>query len=281
MLKGVVIGAGTMGLGISYLLIKNNWKITIIVRDFTAESEKRAFLERLAQKDEKRNQLNNGDTARDLMDRISFSDNYTSVNEAQFVIEAVSENINIKLDIIKNIALYSTSTTIVATNTSSLSITQLASIYPNPERVVGVHFFNPATIMKLVEVIKGFNTSQNTLNFVLNLAKELGKLPIVVDEYPGFVVNRLLMPMINEAVNLLDCGVATMEDIDIAMRQGANHPIGPLELADLIGIDVVYAILDTLYAETGENRYKPSYTLKKMCLASKLGRKTNQGFYSY
>lgn len=281
MLKGVVVGAGTMGLGIGYLLAKNNWQVTIVVRDFTKNIEKSAFLERLAQKDEKRSKLKNGDTATDLIGRINFSDNYTIINDAQFVIEAVSENINIKLDVFKNISRYSTSKTIVATNTSSLSVTQLASIYPFPEQVVGVHFFNPATIMQLVEVIKGFNTSQSTLDFALNLAKDLGKLPIVVDEYPGFVVNRLLMPMINEAVNLLDCGVATLEDIDTAMRQGANHPIGPLELADLIGIDVVYAILDTLYAETGEHRYKPSYTLKKMCLANKLGRKTNKGFYNY
>lgn len=281
MFKSVVIGAGTMGLGICYLLSKNNGYVTVIVRDLAKEADKRAFLERLAKKDEKRNKLNDGDTATDLMGRITFSDNYTSVGAAQFVIEAVSESIHVKLDIIKNIALHSTDTTIIATNTSSLSITELASIYPVPERVVGVHFFNPATVMQLVEVIKGFNTSQSTLDFVLNLAKDLGKSPIVVDEYPGFVVNRLLMPMINEAVNLLDCGVATLEGIDTAMRQGANHPIGPLELADLIGIDVVYAILDTLYAETGEHRYKPSYTLKKMCLANKLGRKTNQGFYTY
>lgn len=281
MLKSVVVGAGTMGLGISYLLAKNNWQVTIVVRDLAKSAEKYAFLERLARKDEKRKKLNDADTATDLVERISFSDDYKSVNDARFVIEAVSENISVKLDVIKKISLYSTKNTILATNTSSLSVTHLASVYPIPEQVVGVHFFNPATIMQLVEVIKGFNTSQSTLDFVFNLAKDLGKLPIVVDEYPGFVVNRLLMPMINEAVHLLDCGVATLEDIDTAMRQGANHPIGPLELADLIGLDVVYAILDTLYAETGEHRYKPSYTLKKMCLANKLGRKTNQGFYNY
>ncbi|UJF23140.1 3-hydroxyacyl-CoA dehydrogenase family protein [Shewanella sp. OMA3-2] len=281
MLKSVVVGAGTMGLGICYLLSKNKGYVTVIVKDLAKETDKRAFLERLAKKDEKRNNLTDGDTATDLMDRITFSDHYKSVNEAQFVIEAVSENIDVKLDIIKNIAIYSKDTTIVATNTSSLSITELASSYLYPEQIVGMHFFNPATIMQLVEVIKGFNTSQSAVDFVLNLAKDLGKSPIVVDEYPGFVVNRLLMPMINEAVNLLDCGVATLKGIDTAMRQGANHPIGPLELADLIGIDVVYAILDTLYAETGEHRYKPSYTLKKMCLANKLGRKSSQGFYTY
>jgi 3-hydroxybutyryl-CoA dehydrogenase len=279
--KGVVVGAGTMGLGITYLLSKNIGHVTVIMRDLGKEVEKRSFLERLAIKDEKRNKLLEGDTARDLLARITFSTSYEDICDAQFVIEAVSENITVKLDIIKDIARYSNDKTIVATNTSSLSITELASNYTFPEQVVGVHFFNPATVMQLVEVIKGFNTSQSTIDYALDLSKKLGKSPIVVDEYPGFVVNRLLMPMINEAVHLLDYGVATLEGIDTAMRQGANHPIGPLELADLIGIDVVYAILDTLYSETGEHRYKPSYTLKKMCLANTLGRKTNQGFYTY
>jgi 3-hydroxybutyryl-CoA dehydrogenase len=281
MLKAVVVGAGTMGLGICYLLIKNNWQVTVIIRDISKEADKLGFLKKLADKDEKRSNLNGVDKAIDLLHRVKFSDSFESVSSADFVIEAVSESINVKLDIIRSISKFSTINTVVATNTSSLSITQIGSIYPYSERVVGVHFFNPATVMNLVEVIKGFNTSQSTLDFVLNLVEKLGKTSIVVDEYPGFVVNRLLMPMINEAVNLLDCGVATLTDIDLAMRQGANHPIGPLELADLIGIDVVYAILDTLHAETGENRYKPSYTLKKMCLANKLGRKTKQGFYSY
>ncbi len=281
MLKAVVVGAGTMGLGICYLLIKNNWQVTVIIRDISKEADKLGFLKKLADKDEKRSNLNGVDKAIDLIHRVKFSDSFESVSSADFVIEAVSESINVKLDIIRSISKFSTINTVVATNTSSLSITQIGSIYPHSERVVGVHFFNPATVMNLVEVIKGFNTSQSTLDFVLNIVEKLGKTSIIVDEYPGFVVNRLLMPMINEAVNLLDCGVATLKDIDLAMRQGANHPIGPLELADLIGIDVVYAILDTLYAETGDNRYKPSYTLKKMCLANNLGRKTSQGFYSY
>lgn len=280
-LNSVIIGAGTMGLGIAYLLSKNFGCVTVIVRNLDKKQENYNFIGRLAKKDEKRRKLKDGDTASDLMSRISFTTKYTCISVADFVIETVSENISTKLKVFQSIADHSQKHTVVASNTSSLSITELASVYPYPEQVVGVHFFNPAIIMKLVEIIKGFNTSQKTLDFVLQLSVDLGKSPIVVDEYPGFVVNRLLMPMINEAINLLDCGVATLEGIDTAMKHGANHPIGPLELADLIGLDVVYAILDTLYAETGEHRYKPSYTLKKMCLANKLGRKTNQGFYKY
>lgn len=280
-MTSVVIGAGTMGLGISYLLCRHLGRVTIIVRDPSTKSDKLKYIQQLAIKDERRDKLLDGDTAEELIKRISFATGYESVETADFIIEAVSENINVKLEVMRNIAKYSNSNAILATNTSSLSVTQLASVYPYPENVVGMHFFNPATVMQLVEVIKGFNTSVTTLNFVSELAKKLDKSPIVVDEFPGFVVNRLLMPMINEAVNLLDCGVASLKDIDTAMKQGANHPLGPLELADLIGIDVVYAILETLYSETGEHRYKPSYTLKKMCLANQLGRKTKQGFYTY
>jgi len=276
-----IIGSGTMGQGIAYLFAKFNWNVTVLVRDQNKIEILDEKFKSLSLKEQKRNKLQPNDSAAALCERISYTDNINDFSGLELVVAAISEDVDIKMTLFKEIGKIASKDMIIASNTSSLSITELASVYPYPENVVGLHFFNPAPVMKLVETIKGLNTSHETIERVNEIALELKKKPIVVEEFPGFVVNRLLMPMINEAVNLLDCGIAEAKDIDSAMKLGANHPLGPLELADFIGIDVVLAILETLYSETGEHRYKPSYTLKKMCLGNKLGRKVSEGFYQY
>ncbi|MFA5714114.1 MAG: 3-hydroxyacyl-CoA dehydrogenase NAD-binding domain-containing protein [Bacteroidales bacterium] len=206
---------------------------------------------------------------------------YSAIKDSALILEVVIEQIELKKEIFSHIDKIASPTTILASNTSSLSITQLAAATSRPSQVVGMHFFNPAPIMKLVEVIKGEHTSNTTAQFVYDLAKEIGKTPIFVNESAGFVVNRVLIPMINEAVALLAEGVASAQEIDEAMKSGANHPIGPLALADLIGNDVCLAIMEVLQEELGEDKYRAHPLLKKMVRAGKLGRKSGVGFYSY
>ncbi|HHY79633.1 MAG TPA: 3-hydroxybutyryl-CoA dehydrogenase, partial [Thermoanaerobacter sp.] len=201
--------------------------------------------------------------------------------DADFVIEAAIENMEIKKQIFKELDNICKEGTILATNTSSLSITEIANVTTRPDKVIGMHFFNPVPVMKLVEVIKGMKTSSETFNTVKELAQKLGKTPVEVNEAPGFVVNRILIPMINEAIGVLADGVASASDIDEAMKLGANHPIGPLALSDLIGNDVVLAIMDTLYSEFNDSKYRPHPLLRKMVRAGLLGRKTGKGFFEY
>jgi 3-hydroxybutyryl-CoA dehydrogenase len=204
-----------------------------------------------------------------------------NVRDVDLVIEAISECYEAKLSFIDQVAEYLTDKTIFATNTSSLSITALSSKLPKPENVVGLHFFNPAPVMELVEVVQGFVTSEMVVTKMQEFASRLGKSPVLVNEGPGFVVNRMLIPMINEAICILADDVASKEDIDKSMMLGAHHPMGPLKLSDLIGNDVVLSIMDTLYQETGDTKYRANPLLRKMVRANYLGRKTKQGFYSY
>jgi len=207
--------------------------------------------------------------------------NYSDLMDAKCIIESVKEDIDVKKEVIKHISACIQKGAIFASNTSSLSITELSLLTPHPENFIGMHFFNPAPVMKLTEVVLGAKTSQETLAWTQSFLKALDKEPVLVKEAPGFIVNRILIPMLNEAVCLLVEGVASENEIDKAMCLGANHPIGPLALADVIGIDVVLSIMDILYAETGDTKYRAHPLLRKMVRANELGRKTKKGFYAY
>lgn len=226
-----------------------------------------------------------GKIGKDVMDatiaNITLTTDYAQLADADLIIEAAVEEMNLKIELFKMLDTMCKADTIIATNTSSLSITGIAANVSRPQNIIGMHFFNPATVMKLVEVIKGQKTSEEVFKAVFALCESIGKTPVAINEAPGFVVNRILIPMVNEAVGILADGVATKEDIDAAMKLGANHPMGPLALGDLIGLDVCLAIMEVLYTEFGDDKYRPHPLLRKMVRANLLGRKTGEGFYKY
>ncbi|WP_167141431.1 3-hydroxyacyl-CoA dehydrogenase family protein [Pseudomonas sp. OTU750018] len=277
-----VIGTGTMGKGIVQILAQADHVASVIWKGTSLSSVQKAFSElemqwgRMVAK-----KRLDPETASRFIRKIHLAEDYDVLGHVRCIIEAVPENIGTKRELFAQLARVAGLDTILASNTSSLSITELASLTSNPANVVGLHFFNPAPVMKLTEVIAGLTTSQATLEWALAFARQLGKDPVVVNEAPGFIVNRMLIPMINEAIGILAEGVASAEEIDKAMRLGANHPIGPLALADLIGNDVNLSIMETLHNETGDPKYRAHPLLRKMVRANSLGRKTGFGFFKY
>ena len=278
-MKIAIIGSGVMGSCIAQVLAK---KHTVIIRDVipaALENAKKSItknLEKLVSKEKM--------TKEDMdatLGRISTSDNIQDLKDCDLVIEAATENEKIKLAIFEELDKVCDEKTILATNTSSLSITAIGAATGRPEKVIGMHFFNPVPMMALVEVIKGQLTSDEVKNKIVELAKEIGKTPVEVDEGPGFVVNRILIPMINEAVGIYADGLATPEDIDTAMKLGANHPMGPLALGDLIGWDVCLAIMEVLYNEFADSKYRPHPLMRKLVRSKQLGRKSGKGIYQY
>ena len=276
-----VIGAGTMGNGIAHVFAQNGYKVNLI--DVSENSLEKAIktisknLDRMVAK-EKITSLNKDKTLQNLS---VFSDLKNGIKEADLVIEAATENLGTKLSIFKTIDDYSPENCILATNTSSISITKIAANTSRPDKVIGMHFMNPVPIMKLIEVIKGYSTSRATLDSIMILSKEIGKSPVEVNDFPGFVANKILMPMINEAIITLNEGVAGIEEIDTVMKLGMAHPMGPLQLADFIGLDVCLAILKVLQDGFGTDKYAPSPLLVNMVTAGKLGVKSGEGFFSW
>ena len=280
MKKIVVIGGGTMGLDIAQVFAKKGFDV--VVRDINddiikaSEGRLNKGLDKLVSK----GKMDEAKKA-DILAHMTFTTDLNMAADADLVVEAAIENLDIKKSIFAELDKICKPETILATNTSSISITAIAAATKRPDKFIGMHFFNPATVMKLVEVIRGAHTFDETYKAVADLSVEIGKEPVEVNEAPGFVVNKILIPMINEAADLLYTGVASAEGIDTAMKLGANHPMGPLALGDLIGLDVCLAIMDVLYNETHDPKYRASLLLRKMVRAGTLGRKTGKGFFDY
>ncbi len=276
-----VIGAGTMGNGIAHTFAQNGYKVQLI--DISEDSLKKGMdtisknLDRMVAK-EKISQEQKQET----LDNIT---TYTEISEgveyASLVVEAATENTELKLKIFRHLDQNTAEDTILASNTSSISITEIASVVSNPERVIGMHFMNPVPVMKLVEIIRGYNTSDEVTKTIMDLSEKLNKVPVEVNDYPGFVANRILMPMINEAIETLYNGVAGVYEIDTVMKLGMAHPMGPLQLADFIGLDVCHSILEVMYDGFKNPKYAPCPLLTNMVRAGKIGVKSDEGFYDY
>ncbi|HEX4957097.1 MAG TPA: 3-hydroxybutyryl-CoA dehydrogenase [Lacibacter sp.] len=276
-----VIGAGTMGNGIAHVFAQSGFKVTLIDVQYSqlekaiatiTKNFDRQIAKGSATEDQKQTALKNIKPVTDLIE---------GVKDAELVVEAATENIELKLNIFEQMDKYAPPGCILASNTSSISITQIAAVTNRPKHVIGMHFMNPVPVMKLVEIINGYATSKEVTDTIVALSKELGKIPCVVNDYPGFIANRILMPMINEAIYSLYEGVAGVEEIDTVMKLGMAHPMGPLQLADFIGLDVCLAILKVLQEGFGNPKYAPCPLLINMVAARKLGVKSGEGFYTY
>ncbi|MCC1484818.1 3-hydroxyacyl-CoA dehydrogenase family protein [Winogradskyella immobilis] len=276
-----VIGAGTMGNGIAHTFAQSGFKVQLI--DISEASLKRGIdtitrnLDRMVAKE----RITEADKVETLGNITTFTDITAGVEYASLVVEAATENLDLKLNIFRQLDEACPDDTILATNTSSISITQIAAVTSRPEMVIGMHFMNPVPIMKLVEIIRGYNTSDEVTNTIMDMSRTLGKIPTEVNDYPGFVANRILMPMLNEAIETLYNGVAGVEEIDTVMKLGMAHPMGPLQLADFIGLDICLSILNVMYDGFKNPKYAPCPLLVNMVNAGKLGVKSGEGFYDY
>lgn len=268
-----VIGTGQMGFGIAEYILKNG-HFTVVKTRSQEDHIISKFKAKLS-KDHTEEQIN------EIMEKLTVTSDYSELKDCDIVIEAVPEDLDTKKVVFEELSKCCSKETIFATNTSSISIDEIAESTDRPENVIGMHFFNPVSRMDLIEVVVGDNTSDDTQKWVLNFSYELQKLPIVVKNSPGFIVNRLLLPQINEAVLLLEEKVAKKEDIDKAMKLGLNHPMGPFQLADFIGLDICLSILETIYHNLGDEKYKPAKTLIEMVDSGKLGFKSGEGFYKH
>lgn len=276
-----VIGAGTMGNGIAHTFAQSGFQVQLI--DISQDSLDRGMatiaknLDRMVAKE----RISEQDKKATLANITTYTDMIAGVEYASLVVEAATENVDLKLKIFRQLDDATADDTILATNTSSISITQIAAVTTRPDKVIGMHFMNPVPIMKLVEIIRGYNTSDEVTNLIMELSRKLGKTPTEVNDYPGFVANRILMPMINEAIETLYNGVAGVQEIDTVMKLGMAHPMGPLQLADFIGLDVCLSILNVMYDGFKNPKYAPCPLLVNMVMAGKLGVKSAEGFYDY
>lgn len=276
-----VIGAGTMGNGIAHVFAQNNFNVNLI--DISEDALAKGLntitknLDRLLVKEKITEEIKN----KTLQNINTFTSISEGVKNVDLVVEAATENVDLKLKIFKQIDTEAPKNAILATNTSSISITKIASVTSRPEKVIGMHFMNPVPIMKLIEIIRGYSTSNEVTSNIMELSKKLGKVPVEVNDYPGFVANRILMPMINEAIETLYNGVAGVYEIDTVMKLGMAHPMGPLQLADFIGLDVCLFILNVMYDGFKNPKYAPCPLLVNMVQAGKLGVKSGEGFYDY
>jgi 3-hydroxybutyryl-CoA dehydrogenase len=275
-----VIGAGAMGNGIAQACAAAGVDVVMVDVAQAAVDRGLAAIDTSLERLQKKEKIT-GEARKAALARVVGTTDYAKLAAAQLVVEAATENLELKLRMLKQVDGLAGAGTIIASNTSSISITQLAAVTSRPAQFVGMHFFNPVPMMALVEVIRGLQTSDETIAAVRAFAERLGKTPIVVKNSPGFVVNRILCPMINEAIFALQEGLASAEDIDSGMRLGCNHPIGPLALADMIGLDVMLAVMNVFYADFNDPKYRPAPLLREMVAAGYLGRKTKRGFYAY
>jgi 3-hydroxybutyryl-CoA dehydrogenase len=279
--KVTVIGAGTMGNGIAHVFAMNGYNVALADISETALEKALATIGKNLDRMIKKERITEADKANTLNRIQTFTALEEAVKDADLVVEAATENVDLKLKIFAAIDEHAPDSAILATNTSSISITRIAAATKRPGQVIGMHFMNPVPVMKLIEVIRGYATSDAVTQQIMALSRKLGKVPVEVNDYPGFVANRILMPMINEAIYTLFEGVAGVEEIDTVMKLGMAHPMGPLQLADFIGLDVCLSILNVLFEGFGNPKYAPCPLLVNMVTAGKLGRKSGEGFYTY
>ena len=276
-----VIGSGTMGNGIAHVFAQNGYQVALVDVNPAALEKAMATINKNMDRQIQKGLISEEDKANALYNLKTYTSIAEGAKEADLVIEAASENFEIKTKIFKELDEIAPASAILATNTSSISITKLAAQTSRPEKIIGMHFMNPVPVMKLVEVIKGYHTTGEVCDSIMELSKAIGKIPTLVEDYPGFVANRILMPMINEAIYSLFEGIGGVEEIDTVMKLGMAHPMGPLQLADFIGLDVCYSILNVLHEGFGNPKYAPCPLLEKMVIAGDLGVKSGRGFYDY
>jgi len=281
MKKVAVIGAGTMGNGIAHTFAQTGYQVNLIDISEASLEKGLATISKNLDRMIAREKITEADKEATLGNITTFTSTSEGVKDVFLVVEAATENVDLKLKIFEDLGKQTTPDTILATNTSSISITRIAAVTGRPDKVIGMHFMNPVPIMKLVEVIRGYATSDACTDQIMELSRELGKVPVEVNDYPGFIANRILMPMINEAIYSLYEGVAGVEEIDTVMKLGMAHPMGPLQLADFIGLDVCLSILNVLHDGFGNPKYAPCPLLVNMVMAGKMGVKSGEGFYDY